>query len=203
MRRRDWSRCPGDPYYHSQFGTPFQLHMVYDSDDPWASAAAPVMRAELEASGLDTTLLPVQGATKTGQVLAAGFADLAVLPVTFTPYMSQAVAQYTTLLGPAGKNGSQDWTGYSNSQFDHLVETASQQLNPDTAATYYNQADTQLWDDMVSLPLFAEPTVLVWSRTIGGVTAMPRSPSLLWFAQLWAVRTPESTSNTTPSLPGQ
>ena len=56
---------------------------------------------------------------------------------------------------------------------------------------------------MVSLPLFAEPTVLVWSRTIGGVNAMPRSTSLLWFAQLWAVRTPESTNDTTPSLPGQ
>ena len=60
-----------------------------------------------------------------------------------------------------------------------------------------------LWDDMVSLPLFAEPTMLVWSRTIGGVTPMPRSTSLLWFAQLWAVRVPESTNNTTPSLPGQ
>ncbi len=177
--------------------------MIYDSSDPWAAAAAPVMQAELEAAGLDTTLLPVEGATKTGEVLANGYADLAVLPVTFTPYMSQTLAWYTTLLGPAGKNGSQDWTGYSNSVFDHLVEAASQQLNPDKAAVLYNQADTQLWDDMVSLPLFAEPTVLVWSRTIGGVQAMPRSPSLLWFAQLWAVRVPESTSNTTPSLPGQ
>ena len=27
--------------------------------------------------------------------------------------------------------------------------------------------------------------------------------SLLWYAQLWAVGRPESTSNTTPSLPGQ
>ncbi|MGO8825476.1 MAG: ABC transporter family substrate-binding protein [Acidimicrobiales bacterium] len=196
-------KTPGDPYYHSAFGAPFQLHMVYDSSDPWASAAAPTIRAELEATGLDTTLLPVDGATETGEVLAAGFADLAVLPVTFTPYMSQTMAWYTTLLGPAGKNGSQDWTGYSDSQFDKLVETASQQLNPDTAATSYNQADAMLWDDMVSLPLFAEPTVLVWSRTIGGVTAMPRSPSLLWSAQLWAARAPESTSNTTPSLPGQ
>ncbi len=196
-------RTAGDPYYHSAFGTPFQLHMIYDSSDPWATAAAPTMRAELQAAGLDTTLNPVAGATKTGQVLAAGFADLAVLPVTFTPYMSQTMAWYTQLLGPAGKNGSQDWTGYSNSQFDQLVETASKQLNPDKAAGYYNEADTQLWDEMVSLPLFAEPTALVWSRTIGGVTAMPRSTSLLWFAQLWAVRAPESTSNTTPSLPGQ
>jgi ABC-type transport system substrate-binding protein len=142
-------------------------------------------------------------ATAAGQVLAAGFADLAVLPVTFSPFMSQAISWYTMLLGPPGKNGSQDWTSYSNSQFDQLVETASQQLNPDTAAGYYAQADTQLWDEMVSLPLFAEPAALAWSRTIGGVTATPRSTALLWFAQLWAVRQPESTSNTTPSLPGQ
>jgi peptide/nickel transport system substrate-binding protein len=196
-------RSPGDPYYHSSFGAPFQLHMVYDSSDPWAEAAAPTMQAELLAAGLDTTLLPVAGATKTGQVLAAGFADLAVLPVTFTPWMSQAIAMYTQLLGPPGKNGSQNWTGFSNSQFDALVTKASKQLNPNTALTYYDEADTLLWHEMVSLPLFAEPTMLVWSRTIGGVNAMPRSDSLLWFAQLWAVRAPESTSNTTPSLPGQ
>ena len=55
----------------------------------------------------------------------------------------------------------------------------------------------------MSLPLFAEPAALAWSRTIGGMTPTPRSTSLLWFAQLWAVRQPQSTNNTTPSLPGQ
>ena len=196
-------RTPGNPYYHYAFGTPFELHMIYDSTDPWAVAAAPTIRADLEAAGLETTLLPVAGAAQTGQVLAAGFADLALLPVTFTPYMSQALAWYSNSLGPAGKDGSQDWTGFSDGQFDQLVDTASQQLNPNTAAGYYAKADTLLWDEMVSLPLFAEPAALVWSRTIGGVSALPQSTSLLWFAQLWAVRAPESTSNTTPSLPGQ
>ena len=195
-------RTPGDPYYHSSFGAPFELHMVYDSSDPWAAAAAPTIRDELVAAGLDTTLLPVVGATQTGETLAAGFADLAVLPETFTPYMSQTVGMYTQLLGPTGKNGSQDWTGFSNSKFDQLVTTASEQLNLTTALGFYTQADTMLWDDMVSLPLFAEPTALVWSRTIAGVTPMPRTTSLLWFAQYWAVKVPESTSNTTPSLPG-
>jgi len=196
-------RTPNDPYYHSAFGAPFELHLVVDESDPWAAAAGPVIRSELDAAGLDTTLYPVTSATAAGQVLSDGFADLALLPVTFSPYMSQTASWYTTLLGPAGKNGSQDWTGYSHSQFDRLVETASQQLNPNTAAGYYTQADTQLWDEMVSLPLFAEPAALAWSRTIGGMTPTPRSDALLWFAQLWAVRAPESTSNTTPSLPGQ
>jgi len=196
-------RTPNDPYYHSAFGPPFELHLVVDESDPWAAAAGPVIRSELDAAGLETTLYPITGATAAGQALSDGFADLALLPVTFSPYMSQTASWYTTQLGPAGKNGSQDWTGYSNSQFDRLVETASQQLNPNTAAGYYAQADTQLWDEMVSLPLFAEPAALAWSRTIGGVTPTPRSDALLWYAQLWAVRAPESTSNTTPSLPGQ
>ena len=196
-------RTPGDPYYHSAFGAPFSLHLVVDESDPWAAAAAPVVRSELVSAGLDTNLYPVATATQAGQILAAEFADLAVLPVSFSPYMSQTLAWYTTLLGPPGKNGSQDWTNYENGQFDQLVETASQQLNPDTAAGIYAQADTKLWDEMVSLPLFAEPAALAWSRTIGGVTPTPRSNALLWFAQLWAVRVPESTSNTTPSLPGQ
>ena len=195
-------RTPGDPYYHSLFGAPFELHMVYDSSDAWATAAAPLIQSELQAAGLETTLLPVAGATQTGKTLAAGFADLAVLPQTFTPYMSQTVGMYTQLLGPTGKNGSEDWTGYSDSKFDQLVTTASEQLNLTTAMGFYTQADTMLWDNMVSLPLFAEPTVLVWSRTIAGVTPEPRSTSLLWFAQYWAVKVPESTNNTTPSLPG-
>ena len=57
-------RTPGDPYYHSSFGAPFQLHMVYDSSDPWAAAAAPVIQAELRAAGLDTTLYPVASAAQ-------------------------------------------------------------------------------------------------------------------------------------------
>ena len=48
-------RTVGDPYYHSSFGAPFQLHMVYDSSDPWATSAAPVLASELRAAGLDTT----------------------------------------------------------------------------------------------------------------------------------------------------
>jgi peptide/nickel transport system substrate-binding protein len=195
-------KTPGDPYYHSAFGTPFSLRMVYDAGDRWATAAAPVIRSELADIGLDTSLYAASSASEAGQILAAQFADLAVMPVTFTPYMSQMVAWYSNLLGTPGKNGSQNWTNFSNAQYDQLVQTASQQLNPNTAATYYSQADTMLWDEMVSLPLYAEPAVLVWNRKVGGVSASPRGDSLLWLAQLWAVRVPESTSNTTPTLPG-
>ncbi len=191
------------PLYHYPFGVPFQIHMVVDAGDPWAAAAAQTIHDQLEDAGFDTTVAMAQTATSAGQLLAAGLADLALMPQTFSPYPSQLLAWYTSSLGPPGKNGSANWTGFANPQFDQLVLMASRQLNPDTAANIYQEADTQLWDEMVSLPLYPEPSALVWSRTIGGVTPTPLGTSVLWYAAQWAVRQPESTSNTTPSLPGQ
>lgn len=191
------------PYYHSAFGVPFTLHMVVDSSDPWAASAAPAIRADLLAAGINTDIQTATSATAAGEALAGGYADMALLPVTFSPYLDQTLAWYTTLLGAPGKNGSEDWTAYDNTPFEQLVSTASQQLNADTAAGIYQQGDTQLWDQMVSLPLYAEPTALAWSRSVGGVIQEPRSTSLLWFARYWAVRKAESTKNATPTLPGQ
>lgn len=191
------------PYYHSAFGVPFTLHMMVDDSDPWAASAAPAIRADLLAAGINTDIQTATSATAAGEALAGGYADIALLPVTFSPYLVQTLAWYTTLLGAPGKNGSQDWTAYDNAQFEQQVSTASQQLNADTAAGIYQQADTQLWDQMVSLPLYAEPAALAWSRSVGGVLQESRSTSLLWFARYWAVRKAESTKNATPTLPGQ
>jgi ABC-type transport system substrate-binding protein len=196
-------KTPDSPYYHSAFGVPFTLHLVVDESDPWAVSAAPAIRADLLAAGLNTEIETANSTTAAGEALAGGYADIALLPVTFSPYLTQTLAWYTTLLGAPGKNGSQDWTGYNNAQFEQLVSSASQQLNADTAATIYQQADTQLWDQMVSLPLYAEPAALAWSRSVGGVEQHSRSTSLLWFARYWAVRQAESTKNATPTLPGQ
>jgi peptide/nickel transport system substrate-binding protein len=202
MTASGFSRSSGSPW-HSDFGVPFTLHMVVDEGDPWAAAAAPMIRDQLQDAGFAVSLYPVQDAASAGEILAHGFADLALLPRASSPFTSQVLTWYSPVAGAPGQNGSQDWSGFDNSALTSLLVTASQQLNPDTAATGYEQADTALWDNMVALPLFAEPSGLVWSRTIGGMQQTPRSDNLLWNAQIWAVRVPESTNNTTPPLPGQ
>jgi ABC-type transport system substrate-binding protein len=137
-----------------------------------------------------------------GELLAEGTADVALIPRTSTPFLSESVAWYSDLLGSPGQNGSQNWTNYDNGTFANLVTQASEQLNKDTATTEYQAADVQLWNDLVALPLFTEPSALISSRKVGYVTPTPTSNSLLWYAQYWDVRVPEPTSNTTPSLPG-
>ena len=145
-------RTPGDPYYHSSFGAPFELHMVYDSSDPWAAAAAPTIRDELGRRGWTRRCSPSPARPRRARRWRPASPTWRCCRRPSRPYMSQTVGWYTQLLGPTGKNGSQDWTNFSNSQFDQLVTTASEQLNLTTALGFYTQADTMLWDDMVSLP---------------------------------------------------
>jgi peptide/nickel transport system substrate-binding protein len=202
MEAANYLRAGSQPW-ESVLGVPLTLRLAYDESDVWATATAPQLQAQLQSAGFDITLVPEATAGATGAALSSGSADLALLPRTSTPFLSQALAWYTTLLGAPGVDGSQDWTNYSDSTFNQLVTTAAHQLNPNTAATDYVAADAQLWADMVALPLFVEPTALVWSRTVSGITPTPTSDSLLWYAQTWAIRVPEITGSTTPTIPNQ
>jgi len=191
--------APGD--WLNVLGQPLTIRLVADEGDSWAAATAPQLQEQLEDAGFAVTLSLAPTAAAAGQALADGSADAALIPQTTSPFLSQTVAWYTDLLGPPGQNGSENRTNYDNSTFNSTVVAASQQLNPVTAAKGYVVADTQLWSDVVALPLFTEPSVLIWSRKVGGVSQPVSSNSLLWYAQYWAVRVPESTSNTTPTLP--
>jgi peptide/nickel transport system substrate-binding protein len=187
--------------WHNDFGLALTIHLVVDDGDPWAVAAAPILQGQLEAAGFAVALTNTPSEAAAGATLAAGSTDLALLPLTSSPFLSQSLAWYTTLLGSAGQDGSQDWTGYDNRAFNSLLTKASRQLGPTAAGIDYAAADVQLWDDVVTLPLFTEPSAMVWSRKIAGVQPVPSGPSLLWYAQFWAVRVAESTASTTPPLP--
>jgi len=187
--------------WQNVFAVPLTVRLVVDDGDSWAASTAPQLESQLTSAGFAVSIIPAASATAAGEALSDGSADVALMPRTASPFLSEAMAWYSELLGPPGQDGSADWSNYQSTTFDNLVTTASQQLNPTTAATDYTAADLQLWNDLVAVPLFTEPSALVWNRNAGGVTPTPTSDSLLWYAQYWAVRVPESTSNTTPALP--
>jgi peptide/nickel transport system substrate-binding protein len=192
----------GTGTWHNDFSVPLTLTLAVDESDPWAAGVAPQLQSQLESAGFTVSLTPERSAVAAGDLLAEGTADVALIPRTSTPFLSDSVAWYSDLLGSPGQNGSQNWTNYDNGTFANLVTQASEQLNKNTATTEYQAADVQLWNDLVALPLFTEPSALISSRKVGYVTATPTSNSLLWYAQYWDVRVPEATNNTTPSLPG-
>jgi peptide/nickel transport system substrate-binding protein len=171
-------------------GKPLTLRMAVDVADPWASSAAANLVHQLGAAGITVTLVDAADAQAAGLDLTTNKADAALLPMHSSPYPSQAIAWYTPLLGAPGTGGSQDWSGFNDAAVNTLLVKASQELNPVTAAPLYTQVDTALWQQMIALPLFTEPSILGWSGTTAGVAPNPNGPSLLWETQNWAIRVP-------------
>jgi peptide/nickel transport system substrate-binding protein len=171
-------------------GKPYTLRMAVDIADPWASQAASALVSQLSAAGITTRVVDASGAQAAGMDLAVGNADMALIPLHSSPYSSQALAWYTPLLGAPGTGGSQDWSDFDDPTVSALLEKASQELNPVDAGPIYSEVDTELWQQMVALPLFTQPSLLAWSGKTAGVSPNTNGPSLLWDTQNWAIRVP-------------
>jgi peptide/nickel transport system substrate-binding protein len=180
-------------------GQPFVLRLAVDGADPWAAATAEQVDDQLTRAGFPVDPTTYPDLAQAGQALAAGQADLAVLPYTAGAYPTQAMAWFTTLLGPPGQDGSEDWSNYDSATFTSLVTQAAHLFNPVTAQPLYDQADKLLWSDMVTLPLFAEPSVLTWSDRLAGAGPNPYGAGLLWYPESWSVDVLESVTQASSS----
>jgi peptide/nickel transport system substrate-binding protein len=176
-------------------GVPLTFRMVVDGSDSWALQTSDLVAHQLEKVGLGVTVAEAPSSTAAGEELAQGAADMALLPFDTSPYSSVTQSWYTPSLGPPGQNGSQDWSNLDdptlNALFDKAVNSVPA-LNPVQAAPSYTQADQLLWTEMVALPLFAEPSVLVWSNRLDNVTPNVHGPGLLWNPGLWELQVPKS-----------
>ncbi len=182
----------------SPTGAPVAIDIAVDQHDQWAAQAGQVIVDQLDTAGFAATEVPEPDATSAGEALATGSVQGAVLAFSATPYPTETESWYTTLLGPPGTDGSQDWSNFDDPALDQLLERAGRQLNPVTAAPLYTQADMLLWSQMVSLPLFTEPNVLAWSSYTTGISDNPMDAGLLWYPETWALKVPPGSSDTVP-----
>jgi ABC-type transport system substrate-binding protein len=89
-----------------------------------------------------------------------------------------------------GVQDSADWSNFDDPQVDQLFTQAAQALNPVTGGTVYDQIDDQLWDQMVSLPLFAEPGFEANGVQLANVEYNPSIDGILWNLALWTTLKP-------------
>lgn len=177
-------------------GKPFTLRLAVDSADTWAAQAADLVAKQLTAAGIAVNVVQATSAQAAGEDLSTGAVDMALLPMHSSPYPSQAIAWYTPLLGTPGTAGSQDWSNLDDPNLNSELLKASQELNPVDAVPLYTKVDTTLWQDMVGLPLFSEPSILATSGMTYGIAANSNGPSLFWSPQNWSIRVPPTSPDT-------
>jgi len=169
----------------TRHGAPVTLELVWAEDDPWSAATEPVVAAQLVGAGFDVTAVPVTSAQLTGSVLPAGAFDLAIAPIEASAYPTASAGHFTSAVSVTGPEANVDWSGFSDVRIDALFTQAARQLGSNQSGPLYQQLDQELWAAMPTLPLFAEPTLLVNSAWVGGVQDDPGGLGPAFSATSW------------------
>ncbi len=167
-------------------GSPVDLTVVWASDDPWSAASGPLIVGELVDAGFDVTAVPVPAADLVGAVLPAGAFDLALVAVHAGAYPTAVARAFSSAPAVTGVGTVSDWSGFDDPHIDALFTQAAQELAAAHDQSLYQQIDQALWTAMPTLPLFAEPTVLVWSASLSAVSDDPGGLGPMWSMRVWA-----------------
>jgi peptide/nickel transport system substrate-binding protein len=177
--------------YEDIAGRPIVVRMAVESGDPWIAGVADLVADQLEAAGFGVVTVPVDGVSGLDEAARSNSYDMALVSRTASTFLTSTIAWYSEQLGAPEPGGSEDWSNYTDPTLEQLFRQASQELNPVNGATYYAQIDTQLWNQMIALPLFQEPAFLAYGVQLGTIRYNPSSTGLLWNVADWTALKPK------------
>ncbi len=175
-------------------GKALTLRLAVEEGDPWINQVASGISAQLHAAGIDVVTLPVAGTAGLASVVATNAYDMALVTRVGSPFPTATAGWYSETEGGTGADDEQDWSQFDDPQVDQLFAQAAQALDPVSGASNYGQIDDQLWDQMVSLPLFEEPGLLANGVQITGMAYNPSVDGVLWNVPLWNALKPGPTN---------
>jgi peptide/nickel transport system substrate-binding protein len=171
-------------------GKQLTVRMAVETGDPWINSVAALVSAQLRGAGIAVVIQPFSGVQGMENAAAANSYDMALVTVVASPFQSITAAWYTDGLGPSDSFGTQNWSKFADPQVDALFMQAAEGLNPVSGETIYGQIDDQLWDQMVALPLFQEPTLVANGVQVGNLQYSPSAVGIMGNAAAWTTLKP-------------
>ncbi len=124
------------------------------------------------------------GDAKWSTRLGAGQYDSVFFAWQGNPQLTAQIAEYRT---PPDKTQLQsNYQYYSNPDVDKLLDQVSKQADQKAAADLLNQADTIMWKDLNSIPLYQFPDIESHNNKVSGVVYNPSQQGPTWNIQQWA-----------------
>jgi peptide/nickel transport system substrate-binding protein len=179
-----------DGYFHPNFGPEkgkdFSLSISTTSGVPVRAQIEQLFQADMKTIGVKINIQNYNANTLFGTVGPKSEFDIIEFAWVLSPFASANQSIYCSYTNP-GLCGT-NWDHYSNTQVDSLFNQAESTVSQAQAASLYNQIDSILWKDMVTLPLFQSPELYSWSNTYGNVIPNPSLIGVPWNAQLWGLK---------------
>jgi peptide/nickel transport system substrate-binding protein len=140
----------------------------------------------MQKIGIKITIVNISAGTYFGTTLPTGAYDIGEFAWISSPFATGNNAIYCSYTDTA--NCGSNWTRAKNPAVDKLLKLAASATSPTVEASYYNQADKLLWDNMVTLPLYQKPGMTVWSNSVTNVLPNASSSGATWNANTWGVK---------------
>lgn len=177
-----------DGYFHPNYGPEkgqdFTLRLSTTSGVPVRQQIEELFQAEMKSIGVKIDIQNYTANKLFGTVGPKGEFDIIEFAWVGSPFASANQSIYCSYT--SAKCGN-NWEHYANPTVDSLLTKALTTANSTQATSYYNQADSILWKDMVTLPLFQQPALYGWSTKYGGIVPNTSVVGLPWNAQNWGL----------------
>jgi ABC-type transport system substrate-binding protein len=95
---------------------------------------------------------------------------------------------------------TRDVFGLDDPLVSRFLEEALTNLNTNQAAAHLGDADTTLWQDVPTIPLFQQPVEVIHQSNLINVSESPTWAGIFWDAEQWAVQVAPPISP--PTFPG-
>jgi glutathione transport system substrate-binding protein len=176
-----------DGYYHPSTGPlagkDLSFNISTTTGNSVRAEIEQLFQADMKAIGIKINIQNYAAATLFGTVLPKGEFDITQFAWVSTPFASGNVSIYCSYTNTS--QCGQNWDHYANKTLDSTMNQAVSTTNAAQSASLWNQADTILWKDMVTLPLFEAAQLYSWTNTFGNIIPNPTNFGVPWNAQLW------------------
>jgi len=136
--------------YYAKNGKPLNIRLAWRDPNPRRQQTAQLIQAQLKLAGIQVTLAPKPDFT----FLDAGDFDMALFGWTGGSSLSSNTAIYVD-------GGGQNYTKNKDPKIKALFDQGNVDLDKVNRAKTMDQIDQQVWTDMMTLPLFQVPEMIV------------------------------------------
>jgi peptide/nickel transport system substrate-binding protein len=171
------------PNFGTQKGQPLTFTIQSTSGNTIRAETEELFQAQMKAIGIKINIQNYDANTFFGTNLPDGTYQIGEFAWVSTPFVSGNQSIYCSYTNT--NNCGQNWTHSSESSVDKLMSEGASAPSASQESTDFNKADSVLWQQMVTLPLYQKPQFFAWSSNLKGVIPNTSEVGVTWNAEDW------------------
>ncbi len=173
------------PTYGPQSGKDLTLTIQSTSGNQLRSQTEELFQAQMKAIGIKINIQNYDANTLFGTNLPSGTYQITEFAWFSTPFVSGNQSIYCSYTNTA--NCGENWTHSANTHVDQLMTEGVSAPSQAKEDSDFNEADSILWQNMVTLPLYQVPAYFAWTNNLKGVVPNASNDGITWNAENWTI----------------